>query len=258
MKITLDIYSNTFNFSALEVEAKGITLTAGKNNIGKTFMNKLVWYVQHIHGVYTIHRQLSHQTADQMFKEYAKIAFRWTFSEPDEISGSVKIETDDNIMEIKIEEGEVIGFNHKIIDVESYINNGPGLSLYCSAPMRSFTEFDKYTSMKKMLNIDPTLPHDDVDKLCQIYKLYDVLWFENIALKIASFKENGFQEKADIIEQLITSGDDLLGNNAIRSVDSFHITEAGPCVRHENGSSIPLSRLSIGSQSMLILALFAL
>lgn len=159
-----------FNF---DIEYNKLNIFVGTNGSGKSFINKLVWFLSTV----TIYN--SEIKKDPKFNNpnYAQFVLDNTFDDTKSITGNCTISFESGSETyIKIDKGEVIDFKVSIID------NGKkeGLPKYLSTSIRTFDDIKRYLLIRDTLD---TLNEDLMKKMLKFYKIYECFTIESLIAK---------------------------------------------------------------------------
>jgi len=196
-----------------DIKIEGISVISGENNAGKSLLVKTHWYSKYILNVYRVILSLK-MSPDKEIKEYVKESIKWVFSESDQLNGFILIQ--DNIYNFRITfiDGLLDDFNLEIHDIPKFISNPVPISHYCASSARSFTSLNQYASTKNALGLkDMTGTVDELNKICLIFKLYDVMWFEHIFNIIKNMNDPQKKILIDSLDKINLEVDELIIKN---------------------------------------------
>jgi len=249
--------NNDFHMDLDTITFKKLMVFIGTNNIGKSFIFKTAWLMTQALNIYQVLLSLEVSDSDKLFQSEFNNMFRWTFTESDQLNGAVKITAQD-ILEftINMKNGKLDNFNLNITDPKKFKEVGITPVTYNSTQARLFSEYDKYIAFKKAMNI-AELNTESLNELSAFYRLYDIMWFEEL-LDFAAQLE----EEPNLIKNIIDpikasqSVDDLYnevpglrdGDNIIAKGGTFYVADT-------NGSETKFSSLGNGVQSTLMMTL---
>lgn len=240
-----------FDFDQLEFNS--LNVAAGENSAGKSFSHKWLWYLSHLLNMYDPLTRISQSNGDSIFKMYAEKAFKWTFIDSDEISGYVMIHNDHLRFGIEIKNSQVTQIMFDVVDPTNYLASDYPRAWYASSNTRQFTSYEGYLKLRKLLNVTEYGSIEDLEKLCESHPLYDVIWYENIRMKLKSFEENGYNpffERKQVESFLRMIGQDVeFSPDDFRAVDG--VLEVNTGTRYKR-----MSTMSSGFQAGAMLSLF--
>jgi energy-coupling factor transporter ATP-binding protein EcfA2 len=159
----------------LDLNANALTLMTGKNGTGKSFIMKLIWAASSVAAVIITNRDMPSEAKIHLAQFYINGAFVDT----DQIDGTVEIKYEfGDSVEIAISNGVVTHVN-ELLDPKLQPTSHPR---YLSTNMRLMVEVTQYMKMKKALGIGKGIPTDPdaMMKLCECYRLYDIMHAEDV------------------------------------------------------------------------------
>ncbi len=266
--MNLDIESTKSDFKMeMEVPLNKLNVLVGANGSGKTLMMKFAWFAGYMLQAYKVLLVVEPEKTDELFAEMMQKVFRWTFDEPDDMFGSIAIR-DKNLekfnFSVVFKDGKMNHFVMDIIDPEEFkMGNIQGVQ-FNSKEARTFEQCARYIKLKKKFGIE-TLTDDGLDELCEFFKIYDVLWFEQLIHKVKQFACDGLPETLTsatgrgIMHSIFIGAAEGADDVEKPSTDLVSIKDDGglPLFVMADGSEKKATSLSSGQQSMLMLLLFS-
>ncbi len=178
------------------MEFNNINIMAGMNASGKTFIMKMAWFSGYALQIYKVALALERKNTDAIFAEEVQKLFRYTFDRAEELTGSVMIydkEEEEYRFVISITNGVLSYFDINIINPAKFSVKEISPPQFLSKEARTFDQLQKYLKFKKKFNIT-MLDNKAVDELCEFYRIYDILWFEQVGRKVKEYHEKGLEE----------------------------------------------------------------
>lgn len=234
-------------FSA-KMEMKKLTLVSGANSAGKSLSNKLLWVstfffnmklVEHVTGI----------TDEKSDTEILQYILDNTFVDQD-FNGKIQYTTREQLLKVSFYKIEYSLIHGKVVDliIDFPKDAKPmGDVTYLSKDARDFGNIEKYLKIKKMIGIDEITSWDDIEKLGEFHKIYDIFAIEGLLAK--------FNDINPILKMMKSLNSDLLSEMGIGDLvgiefnkeksELYYITESNEKKR--------LSTLGIGTQSMLLM-----
>jgi predicted ATP-binding protein involved in virulence len=259
IKIEID---GGFKMDLPDITLSQLSIFVGANGSGKTFFFKYLWYVSYALQMYKTVLHLNMEGTEDLFKENAEKLFGYVFEEGEKISGVVTLtdkEKEIYRFRLKIENGKLVAFDLTVHNPEKFKIGEIQPVRYASKNTRGFEEVERYTMTKKLMNMESGIANEkDLDKICQLYKIYDVFFLEDILSKMARWTANpeSFKEEWGAIN-IIQHLDDLIVSDDLSDLKALILEEDIPYLLMGDGKTIRLSNLSSGSQALIMLTVFS-
>ena len=238
---------NTLSFKE-PIEFQKLNVIIGHNGIFKSFIFKTIFAMGNALETYKILLKLGIQNLDEVFKQEFDDIFKWTFFDPETISGPIELTGDGFEFKIEIQDGKLNSFN--LMTDKEFPTYDIQPIKYNSKNARTFDAARQYNVLKKNLNIQEISSKEELAKLCEMYPLYDIMWWEGI---IAQLKNPViFDEIIKVLRE--TFSDEKVFRNLKQIVPD---EQNNTILVYEDGSKIPAYRLSSGEQSLLMMTLFS-
>ncbi len=233
------------------MELRSLTLMAGMNNTGKSLFNKLNLCINFFFNIKL--KQQSYNVKEEMpDKEIMKFILDNSFTDQN-FSGSISMNYRDTLLKVKlygveliVKDGEVIELNYEL----SQKTEPMGQVTYLSTDVRNFANIQKYVKIKKMMNVGDIETFDDVAKLCEFYKIYDVFAIEFLLAKMDGVNEMLQKMKA------MKASNDLIDEFDIEHLD-YNKEKAELNYTDSKGEVRNITSLGQGAQSILIMIMTA-
>ncbi len=243
------------------LEFSQINIIAGANGSGKTFVMKFAWFAGYILQIYKIALQMTPNKVDEVFATNVQKIFGYTFDYSEELTGSVMItDTKEEIyrLVISFKEGKLDYFNIDMINPDKFSIGEIQNIRYNTKDARTFNQYNTYMKLKKRLGIT-ALTEEAVDDICGFFKLYDVMWFENINQRVKEYARDGINGVFDTDEAKALFGSVFARDGSDTSELSLVNIEEDddlPLFIMSDGSQRKAMSLSSGQQSMLMILMF--
>ncbi len=262
--MVLEIGSKEDDFNMdMEIEFNQLNVLVGMNGSGKTLIMKFAWFAGYMLQVYKVTMATENEKTEEVFAGLMQNVFNWTFDETGDITGTISVhdKTKEKFnFNVTFEEGRLSNFTMDVINPKEFTLSTVQGVQFNSKTARTFDNYAQYLKIKKLNNITILTP-DSLNTICEYFKLYDVVWFENVYRKVKDMIDNGLSPR-------ITEG---AGRGALSTI--FAGADAGPSDRYlvsikeqagnegmpifvmDDGSEKKALRLSSGQQSMLMMTL---
>ena len=266
-KLNIDLrFGNDKNneFQLTDISFNSLSIIVGVNSSGKSAIMKVTWFISYVLQMYKLSFMIGGPNWENKFKEEVNKAFRYTFHTPEEIDGY--IEALDENREIfsfllSFRDGTLDHFNLDIINHEKFQMGEITAVRYGSRNTRTFQSYKQYVKLKEMLQISTLLDSSNLEKICEAYPLYDVLWFEGIDRLVEKYMKEGLPETAisqatqDLVFTSIGRSDDVDSFTGFMKTDDPK--DAGEIyMTFSSGRQDKLSTMSDGAQSIIMLSFF--
>ena len=258
-------YSNfgtkDFDLGDMDIEFSKLNIFAGMNGVGKTFIFKTAWFASNALNIYKALSMMGAPKLDEIFEEEVNRLFRLTFHEHEKLSGTMQIsdkESEIFTFTIAFNEGTLDHFQLDIRDMKRFEVGDIQKIKYNSREARTFEAYNRYFKTKKMLGIDAPQSNDDFEKLGEWYRLYDMMWFEEMYQIIKRYEEN-----PEALEAFYTLLTQIGTKDLVEEISPFReghklVAKEGILYdRQPDGNLKDLATLSSGEQSILMMLLFS-
>jgi len=241
-KVRLDM---TVPKMKVDVEYQQLTLLCGTNGVGKSFSNKLTWamvfafntiIVQNVHNI-----KLNEAFSDE---DLLQFVLDNTFDDQD-FSGKVRYYSTDKILDVPHYIIEFTLTDGKVSDLIIDMPTGAmpsGTPTYLSKETRQFAYLDRYVTMKDLLGVKDLATFEDLAKLCEHFRIYDLFAMEGIIEK--------FPKVSTILEMVNKTSPEMLEELDIVSIEC---EKKGICYTNSDGAQKKVSTLGDGHQALLIM-----
>lgn len=195
LHINLDSLFKDFELNS----QKEISLYVGQNGSGKTLILIFQWLLGCMGCVYL--------SSGKSMKEYETILqffFDKSFDN-NNFTGKIGAAYDHLEISFEIENGKVKNLDIILTDNTVQVE-AEGMPVFMSKTTRLFTDVVKYFKLKKTLNITGDLSQlkmssdDDLKKLCDFYKLFDILFMERMHFRVT---QPGFKIKDGALKSFV-------------------------------------------------------
>jgi predicted ATP-binding protein involved in virulence len=257
-------YSNfgtkDFDLGDMELEFNRLNIFTGKNGSGKTLVFKTVWFVSNALNIYKAMSMAGVPKLDEIFEEEVNRLFRLTFHEHEKLDGAMQISDKKDeifVFTLAFNGGTLEHFQLDIRDMKRFEVGSIQSVKYNSKEARTFEAYNRYIKTKKMLGIDTLQSNDDFEKLGEWYRVYDMMWFEEMYQTILHYEEN-----PEAIEAYYTLLSQLGSKELVEEVSPFReghklVAKEGVLYdRNPDGNLKDLATLSSGEQAILMMLLF--
>ena len=168
-----------------DLDFKQLNLIVGKNGAGKSLINKLNWVAVTFFNSKIVEK-VHNLTESKTDVELLQFLMDNTFDQQD-FTGELKFYVREELLKVifytfkfKIDGGKVSDISFDF-PPDVLPSNG---ATYLSTFVRDFSNIELYLKTKNMLGIDKLTDWTDIEKLCQMFKLYDILAIEQVIPKI--------------------------------------------------------------------------
>jgi hypothetical protein len=261
-KGSFHIKAHDFDMDIKEMDFQNLNIFVGANGSGKTFIFKFLWFAAYMAQVYKVNLFFFPEDHEKRFAETLQKIFDYTFISTEDITGRIEVSTsDDNfVFAVAFKSGKLDHFNVQVDDIEQFKVSSVQRVTFASKETRSFEDYERYLKTKKMLGFDKIENISDMDelgKLCEFYRLYDVLAFEHVGVQLKRFSnpENAepFMEKLALVKELMVAEE-----SRMKEWNGFEIKEDVPYLTFSSGESRKISTISSGVQSMIMMLVIQL
>jgi len=233
---------------ALDVDMsfRQLTLSAGDNGIGKSFLNKMLFSIQTFASTYLLEKTHGIKLNEEFSTEDT---LQWildnTFNDQD-FNGEIKFYNLEPITGVPWEYLTFVLIDGKVseltIDFMKYTE--AAMPTYLSSATRQFSALENFVSIKSLLGIKQIEKFEEINKLCEHFPLYDVFAIEKI---IASFSriEEIFKTLKDMGSELV---DEFPNITYIKVKNNKIVVDL-------DGKETSITNLGAGNQALLIMFL---
>ena len=174
----------------IDLEFRKLNLIVGKNGVGKSLMNKLNWVAVTF---------LSSKITEKIYNiqdskpdtKLLQFMMDNTFDDQN-FHGTLEFYMRDELLKVsyytlkfELDYGEVISLT---CDFPPDVVPSAGAT-YLSTFVRDFSNIERYLKTKNLLGIGNLTSWEDIEKLCQMFKIYDILALEGIIPKFENAGE---------------------------------------------------------------------
>jgi hypothetical protein len=228
------------------------------NGAGKSFIMKFAWFSGYALQLYKTILLVNPTNTDKIFKEELQNLFRYTFDQAEELTGSIMIyDKDEEIYRfvLSFDEGALGYFNMDILDASKFNMNQISAVSYNSKEARTFNQTDRYHRMKARFGIT-VLDKNAMEELTEFFRIYDILWYEQVLAKVQSFDKGEFDSKLNdvMLRSVVATLFNDIGVTDIKAKPGFPWV---PIFHMDDGTTRDVLVLSAGSQAMLMMTAFA-
>jgi len=227
--------------SPMKIEMKNLSLFVGQNGSGKTIVLIQTWIINYITATYIASPQsLSALTQGLQF------IMDHSFDIND-FTGKIRGEFDELDVEFTLDKGKVdnLLFTCKGCDIKDL--ESPGMPVYMSTNTRLFSDVIKYLKMKKLMGLADikTFNDSDLKKLCEVYKIYDIMFIERMMARIG----DPFFKILDMAQEKLKemTGKDIKHVFYDDKTCEIHVTE----VKNGISENYLITKLSNGEQALI-------
>jgi len=261
-RLKFDEFKGTgFEFNDFEVDFQKLAVLVGVNGSGKTMILKTAWFSSLALNIYKTLALAGVPNIDEMFTNEVNAMFELTYHQSEELNGAIQISDRDlDIFEFSLitRNGKLDNFQLNIFDKEKFDHGVVENVRFNSKNARTFEQYENYIKIRKTIGIDRITSNDDVKKLAEFYRLYDILWFEDIKNTI-----DGFSESPETLDSLLgVLGPILDGDAGFKDMEVFKgnvkiiAKDSLLYIHDEDGHHKSFSSLGSGEQSILMMFLF--
>jgi hypothetical protein len=257
----LNFGDKDFKIDDMTINYNQINIVAGANGTGKSLLFKISWFMGFTLQLRQAYSIVLDPNADTNFKKEAEDVFDMTFFDSQDLSGVVQIsdrKEEVYIYTISFNNGKIKYFNLDIRDEEKFKVGEITQVKYASKETRTFEGYERYLITKNNYKIDSFKSIDDFKKFNGIYKIYDILWYENILTTLKYFEENPQSfEQLKSIWAMIIDGQDAAKRPALPTADSFVAKDGHLYIKRDDGTLRNISKDSAGTQAFVMLTMFS-
>jgi hypothetical protein len=230
-----------------KMEMRSLTLIAGMNNTGKSFINKLIWASATFFNTKLVEHTTGIKEETKTDEELLQFILDNTFTGND-ITGAIELNARDEILKVahynirfEMKDGKVTWVKFAWPKDAQPM----GAITYLSKEARDFSNIERYLKTKKMMGVTELATWDDIEKLCDMWKLYDVFAIEMLLAKF----EDANKYLTMLRQMAGANSDELLGGMDLKTIK---YDKEAMTIEYENdkGEIKPLSTMGLGSQSI--------
>jgi hypothetical protein len=241
-------------------DMRNLSIIVGANGASKTLIMKTTWFVVYSLNILKTIQLFVPEHSDSVFQAEVQKIFDLTFDTSDnygcdlEIRGEVGCEYR---MRLVIKDKKLINLDIEPEDPKKFLAHQMAMPLFLSKNTRTFKAYEQYLKMLEMNGLSGVYNHDDAYKLNDFFPLYDIMWLENVRLKLKDIVKDDWRNDPnnDIKIRGLTMVEDA--SSDLKDFKSFELKEEIPYVNYEDGRQKKLSALASGTQSMLMMILFS-
>jgi hypothetical protein len=252
-----------------EMKFNGLTVIVGQNGTGKTMALKVSWFVMYLLYNYRAIALLAPESLQEIVERDFPLISKTTFGPEDfmkfraTINGTWGSKYE---MTLQIENNELKQFNIEIEDPEEFLAVGiGGIPQFNSKQCRTFDAYERYLDILEITGLHEFRTYEDALKLYKHFKLYDIIWMENVRKHVRDIEENPeeFNRKPSV--EYVTYA--FMGQNPSTGNEKEVLTAEwknfkGFTAKDEipyvilGDDEIPLSKLSDGEQALIMMSIF--
>lgn len=241
-------------FDDMPISFGELNLFAGNNNAGKSIVLKAAWMMSNALLTYGHMAPMNLPNLDQLFKEQLGVLFNGTFSDTQDMSGTIEVTGEYYEFNMTMLPGGVVdSFNINISDPEKMKPENLTVAMYNSKDARTFSQFDRYLKLKDKFQIE-TYDDDTMIEMLDFYRLYDLMWFERLIKRIEEHTsgKNSLMPGFNRGCKILATGSDTRSQPTVDSL----IFDNNRAFVITNDSKVRLSTYSEGSQSVFMMSMF--
>jgi len=231
------------------VEFGRVNVIVGANGNGKTLLLKIIWFINYCLYIYKILKVINPTQADTLFKiELIKI-INLSFEYEETLSCNIIIDGNsgsDYTFGIEVENNKLVNFILNIDDNKSFIDEVGGVPRFAGGDTRSFGRYENYVNTLEIFNITSINNHDDALKIRKFFRLYDIIFYENLRNTLVS------ENRLKIFNQNMTNIEELLTDDIFSKDHEIVVKDMIPFVKTQDKLK-KMSALSSGSQNMIMM-----
>jgi len=249
----------SFAFSDFDIKFKDLNIFCGANGCGKTFMFKLTWFNAYMMQIYKVLLMMRAEDLDKEFARQINMWFPLTFVDYTKLTGWVSLSKkaegsedpeNDYSIHLDIDQGQLKSFYVNVGRKDKFAQTELKGVQFNSKDARTFNNYQSYINISKKIS---SREKGDIffQEMGEFFRLYDIVWFENVRVKIEHFRKNGVPaELKDNVAIYFENESNL------KSIIDFNFDNDIPIVKTGSGQEIPFNRLSSGLQSILMMMMF--
>lgn len=223
-------------------EMNNLALLTGMNGSGKTLILIQTWIVNYITNSYILGKTSIENTTKGL-----QILFDKSFDQND-FTGKVHGEFEHIHIDFDLDNGKVQNLVFTCIgcDIKDIISNG--MPIYMSTNTRLFNSINQYVKFKKAIGITnpvESLSECDFMKLCDSYKIYDVLFMERQLQRLSDPYFKMYSPTNEVLKDAFKK--DISHIFYDEKKGEIQVTE----LKDGKPETYPVTRLSNGEQAML-------
>ena len=232
-----------------KMEMKNLTIVCGTNNTGKSLTNKLLWastFFLNLKLIAHVAKIKDEKTDIEMFQ----FILDNTFTEQN-LNGEVQYSARETLLKVsfytvrfEIDNGKL---THLVVDFPKDAKP-MGDVIYLSKEARDFTAIESYLKVKKLLGVTEVATWDDLEKLGEYNKIYDIISIESLLPK--------FNEAKPLLAMIKQMGgsDELLGGEDLVDIE-FNKEKSELHYITGTNEKKRLSTMGAGTQSIILMLL---
>ena len=251
-----------FILNNMDLEFNQLNVFVGENGVGKSFVFKSAWFASITLNFYKMLAMLGTPNLDERFEQEVNLIFELTFHESEKLSGVLQImdkTADIYAFTLAMHDGKLDHFQLEIFDQHKFDIGSIESVKFNSKEARTFEQYEKYSNLKKAFGVEQFTSNQDFKQMGEFYRLYDLMWFEEMAMTIRRFEEEPqllekiFDKLRPILNTKNVKGDLVVfrdGNKVIAKDEMLY-------VQKEDSELSIFSSLSSGEQSLMMMFIFA-
>lgn len=161
-----------------DIELRNLNLLTGLNGVGKSFILKLNFaltsFLASVHGI-SQSPLVSHPRA---YEEAMQYLLDGTY-EDQRFTGEFTAEGDNARVKVILEDGQVMKVDHFVAP-----GTNVGAPLFMSTTARTFQQIRAYLKFRKLMGVTDVSKPDQMPKMLEGYRLYDILYIEKLLVFI--------------------------------------------------------------------------
>lgn len=236
------------HMSSLDMKFKPLTLITGLNNSGKSFLNKLMWASTTFFNMKLVEKVTGLKDTAKSDIEIFQFILDKTFIDND-IEGTIEYRSRDELLNVAFYSLLFTMENGKLTNLDfSWPDDAQpmGQITYLSKDARDFNFIDRYTKTKKILGITTIESWDNIEKLAEWFRLYDIFAIETTIPKFKMVKS--------ILDTASKVSKELVDEIGIKDIE-FDDSDGSLNYYDENNNKRNIRSLGAGSQSILMMIL---
>ena len=222
---------------------EALTLLAGNNGVGKSFVNKLIWSCTFFQSLVQNSKLMGVTVLENKTDlEILQEVFDATFDDQN-FQGRITLYSDGSFSSaseliFSIDDGVIQNLSNKFdgSPVEMV-----GLPTYLSSNVRSFGAIEKYLTIRNLMKVK-IQSLEDALKLKDVFRLYDIFAYETL---LAKFNKINEILKNPLTKEMLEGID----------IESFEVTENSINILDSKGIRTKATSLGGGHQAILVMLL---
>lgn len=233
-----------------------LSVFAGANGSGKTVIMQLIWFMGFISVSYKALLRLDYPNKDKYIVELIEtlLPCTWDFETID-LNLTLFSNNNQYRIDLVVKDSKVDYFNFGTGDIKIFLESGPDRVVFGSKNSRQFVDYERYISIRNRLFGPTQIDLKEMIEMKDMYKAYDILWFEDLEKKFFRWHQTGIPTEIQRrVKRMLANFPNIDENddNPLFFID----TKLGiNKIINDSGEKVPtvLSKLSSGEQSMLMM-----